>query len=109
MRARPASTKVAAVLFFSYRNADGTYEELHTGGVMPNGRTTKVLWSIHNSRAGSWVHIHGKNLTGTGTLSLGARGSGGIASIIDVPTPGCWQFTVKSGRVRGKVVMRVVS
>jgi hypothetical protein len=82
---------------------------LHTGGMMPDGGATKILWLVENRYTGSVFTLHGRNMTGTGQVHLQARGTGGMASIVNVPTPGCWRFQLKDGRAKGTVTMEVVA
>ena len=113
VRLKPSSARIFAVLFFSHRHSDGTYTLMHSGGWMPDGGTTKILWVIDNSKAGSTFSIHGTNLTGSGTYSMRSQARGPldqamIPSIIKLPTPGCWRLIVTVGKVKGIAVMRVV-
>jgi N-acetylneuraminic acid mutarotase len=113
VRLKPSSARIFAVLFFSHRHPDGTHTLMHSGGWMPDGGTTKILWVIDNPAAGDTFSIHGTNLTGGGTYSLRSQARGPldqamIPSIIKLPTPGCWRLIVTVGKVKGIAVMRVV-
>ena|SRR5665213_992300 len=106
--ATPASAGITGILFFRHLGAHGTGVYLHTGGRMPDGSTTKVLWLINNSEPGSTLKITGRNLTGSGTMHQTFTGSREVPSIVNIPTPGCWELQLRSGRVQGTVTMPVV-
>ncbi|MGH2387624.1 MAG: hypothetical protein ACRDIE_05420, partial [Chloroflexota bacterium] len=42
--AEPTSAGITAHLFFRRPGARGTAAHLHSGGTMPDGGTTKILW-----------------------------------------------------------------
>lgn len=81
-------------------------------GTMPDGAATKVLWVVNNPRGRGPARVRDTNLTGAGVIHLSGSGSVGSAvglvSIVKVPTPGCWRFVVRSGNVKGVVIMRAV-
>jgi hypothetical protein len=106
IKATPLSSGITAHLFYDNR-VGAAGEELHTHGRMPGGRTTKILWLFDH---GTVMTIDGRNLTGRGRThqTFSAAGDGSFPSIVDVPTPGCWRFQVKSGPVTGDVTLRVV-
>jgi hypothetical protein len=55
--------------------------------------------------------VEGRNLTGKGTFRdtfaaisyEGQEGAPSYASIIDLPTPGCWRLTLTTGDLRAHV------
>ncbi len=46
IRATPASAEITGHLFFVGPGARGANAELHIGGIMPDGASTKILWVI---------------------------------------------------------------
>jgi hypothetical protein len=112
--ARPVSAGITGHLFYG-RTIHGSAAAMHIHGTMPDGGATKILWVIWAAAVGPVLVITGHNLTGAGRThqAFPAASGGGVAgtpypSIIDVPIPGCWQFHLRSGQVRGTVTMRVV-
>lgn len=115
IKATPTAQGITGHLFYG-RTAQGQAADLHIHGTMPDGGTTKILWVITHSHSGPELLIDGHNLTTGGRTHqrFPAAGGGGVPgvqfpSIIDVPTPGCWQFQLRSGEVRGTVTLRAVS
>jgi hypothetical protein len=109
VQAQPASSGITAFLF--YAASDGPF--LHTGGHFPNGTNDKILWVIENPQAASDVEISGKALsnpreTFAQTFPVAASPTDNYPSIIDVPAPGCWQFTITSGPVTGTMTAWVI-
>ncbi len=89
---------------------------MHVDGKMPDGGATKILWVISHGNVGGTITIEGHNLSGPSRTrqDFPAAGGGGVPgsqypSIIVVPTPGCWQFYLRSGSVTGAVTLRVVT
>ncbi len=114
IKAVPTSSGITGHLFYGH-GARGAAAELHTHGLMPDGGTTKILWLIDHGTVGSALTIDGRNLTGPGRSHQTFPEAGGgtfpysqYPSIVDVPTPGCWRFHVRSGSVTGEVTLRVV-
>ncbi len=112
--ATPLSAGVTGHLFFGH-NAHGTAAEMHIHGTMPDGGATKILWVISHGNVGVTITIAGRNLTGSGRTKqdFPVAGGGGVPgsqypSIVVVPTPGCWQFHLRSGSVAGTVTLPVV-
>ncbi len=114
--ATPASAGITGHLFFVRPGAHGANAELHTGGRMPDGTSTKILWVISHGNVDSSIVIDGRNLIGTGRTHqvFPVAGGGTVAgrqypSIVIVLTPGCWQFRLRSGAVTGTVTLPVVA
>lgn len=108
-QAEPVSSRITAFLFYAYSN--GPF--LHTGGQFPNGTNDKILWVIENSQATNEVKIRGAALsnpreTFDQTFPVAASPADNYPSIIDVPAPGCWQFTITSGPVIGTMIVWVI-
>lgn len=107
LQADPVSSGITAHLFYGLR-------PLHTGGQFPDGAATKILWVITNPDARFELEVTGRNLSNSqGTyheiFPAAASPSNNYPSLIDVSTPGCWQFTLKSGTVVGTMVFWVVN
>ena len=84
---------------------------LYTGGEGPPplGGSMKILWAVRDSRR--LLTIAGDRLDGPGTYleSFGAVGVAGdagdwgyYASIVSIPTAGCWRLTALSPGKRGR-------
>jgi hypothetical protein len=115
MKAEPASSRIVAYLFYAgpVSSDTQTYRPLHTGGGYPDGSTTKILWSINNPNASVALEITGKKLsagheTFQQTFPMASSPWGDYPSIVNVPTPGCWQVQIKSGTVAATVTFWVV-
>lgn len=115
MKAEPTSSGIMAYLFFVLPGfaTTHTYGPLHTGGSYPDGRTTKILWSINNPNRSTALEITGKKLSaGHETFQqmfpMAAFPGGDYPSNVNVPTPGCWQLQIKSGTVAATVTFWVV-
>jgi hypothetical protein len=111
IEASPASAGITGHLFYAY-GLHGKAAELHTHGVMPHERSTKILWVIKHAGTGRMLNIAGRNLTGGGTMHqrfpVAISPANNYPSILDVPTPGCWRFQLGSGTVQGTVTMRAI-
>jgi hypothetical protein len=70
---------------------------------------TKILWTIRKG-AGRVLRISGRRLDGNDSFSERWPGVGGrkFPSIVRVPSAGCWQLSIVSGRVRASVVVQAV-
>lgn len=100
--ATPSVSGIIGYLFFAQvepANKPEYYLPMHTGGKMPDGATTKILWRIQNSSAIGEITLTGKNLFRPGSTFQQTfdAASDGIPSIVDVPTAGCWRFDLQSG------------
>ena len=102
IRADPLSSQVTAFLFFvepTYKQTH-TYQPMHTGGRYPDGsRSTKVLWILDALNFSDTATITGVKVSSPRevfqqTLSLAGSATPGAnyPSIVDVPSPGCWQI-----------------
>jgi hypothetical protein len=98
-----------------------TEGRIFTGGVAPGGYNVKVLWMFVSpgarARGSRTVVVDGTQLDGMATfqgevledrLQLG-YGPPAYASIIDVPSAGCWRLQVTSGRLTGQFDLRAVA
>jgi hypothetical protein len=81
---------------------------LFAGGVGSEGEAMKILWGVREGR--SVVSVTGDRLDAPGTFVRSFRSVGGIAggdyvyyaSIVDIPSAGCWRLTIGSPGTRGR-------
>jgi hypothetical protein len=90
---------------------------LWAGGVAPaGGPAMKVLWIVRNPHAAINLVVSGRKIGGRRSFIV-ARGAivhdASLApaqgleypSIVNIPSPGCWRLTVRSGAVVGSLVV----
>jgi hypothetical protein len=88
-------------------------------GVAPGrGYSMKVLWIIRNLHATGDLVLRARRLDGRGSwharfqrvFDASAQPAKGneYASIVNLPSGGCWRLDVTSGSVRGRYVVRAV-
>ncbi|MGC9974946.1 MAG: hypothetical protein ABSC36_06125 [Gaiellaceae bacterium] len=84
---------------------------IYAGGQSPDGRMSmKILWEIRNQHVSeASMRVKGRRLDGKGSFSDILAGKGQFPSIIDIPTPGCWQLTLKGAGATGSVTMIAVA
>jgi len=112
--ATPASIGITAHLFFATVPGTrfvrvGPHETaaaLYPHGMMPHGVSTKILWEINNPHAVVLgpLTIDGRNLAGGDTMHQlvpRAVGPTDYPSIVNIPTPGCWQLRVQIASLTG--------
>ena len=119
----PGRYRLRGLLWYwpeSWRKQQVQRARIYVGGKAPQGWTTKILWAFlgepAKTRAGGELVVRGRRLDGRGSFTQrfgpigyeGQNGAPSYASIIDVPKPGCWRLTLKTGRVRVSVVFRAV-
>ena len=83
---------------------DATTLELPVGGVWRDGRNAKVLWWARKRGAGVTLTIR----SGAFRMTVPSS-SAGFPSIVSLPSAGCWRLDVRTGRLRGTVVVRAVT
>jgi len=75
------------------------------------GRNMKVLWQVERSWGGS-LELVGTHLDAEGSFRqefpMAYSPESYFPSIVDVPSPGCWSFTLRTGDLAGVVVVRAV-
>lgn len=93
---------------------------IFTGGVAPAGYSTKILWVFVGKSAkgagGARLTLRGRRLDATGTFEQefaaisysGQQGAPSYASIINIPSAGCWRLTFSTGTLRSSVVFQAV-
>lgn len=74
----------------------------------PNNPTNKILWAVATARNGSPLHVEGHpegTTTPAVTYSFPDDSSPGeiYPSIVTVPSPGCWAFTLSWGAQQAQV------
>jgi hypothetical protein len=79
---------------------------IYTGGELPGGGATKILWIVRPMLSSQLV-ISGRQLDGSGGFEQQFRSASAaegtvFPSIVDVPSAGCWLLTVRNGRVAGR-------
>jgi hypothetical protein len=110
--ATPSTSGIIGYLFFAHvapTNKPEYYQPMHTGGKMPDGGTTKILWMIQDSSAIGELTVTGKNFSlprSTFQQTFSEAGAG-IPSILDVPTAGCWHLDLTSGSDHAMVIFWV--
>lgn len=116
LQAAPTRAGVLAVLFYSHgrSSAVGTRGRMPTAPDGARASSTKVLWVVqHPADTGaSHALLRGIELSGTErfTQTLGPAGAAGqYPSIIDIPSPGCWQIQFSAGTRRATIVVLAVA
>jgi hypothetical protein len=123
VRGEPPDVGLVALLWYwpeNWTNQQLREARIFTGGVAPAGYNVKILWAFlapsAKGRGGSELVVEGDPLEGGRAFKqefaaigyAGARGAPSYASIIDVPRPGCWRLTLKTGDLRASVDFRAV-
>ena len=124
LRGRPTTSGLAAVLWYwpqEWTDRHRPHAAIYTGGEMPQGWSTKVLWTFvgraQRGQGGRELVVKGTRLDAHGTFTqrFGAISYGGqrrapsFASIIDVPKAGCWRLDVATAQLRASVVVRAIT
>jgi hypothetical protein len=102
--------RIAGFLFFA-GNGTGPEALLHTHGQMPNGSATKILWYVRVPGGSRRLTLTGRRLGGEDRVRQDfseVSPPKNYPSIVTIPVAGCWKLSLRSGSVRGTVVMRVV-
>jgi hypothetical protein len=123
LAARPAGSGLAAMLWYwpsEWTRARRRGAAIYTGGEMPQGWSTKVLWTwvgpAQRGRGGRRLTVRGTRLDAHGSFTqrFGAISYGGqdrapsFASIINVPSTGCWRLDASTAELRASVVVRAL-
>jgi hypothetical protein len=89
---------------------------VYAGGVDPKtGTSEKVLWIVPlraRSRAGSYLHLVGRSGRKRFTKRLDQAWSDQtpgllFPSILNVPSPGCWTLTLRTGQITARATVLV--
>jgi len=115
IRGEPAGTRPVALLWYwptSWTRHHIRVARIFTGGIAPAGYNVKVLWTFlapaARGRGGRDLIVRGHQIDGPGSFragpfsvigNAGQRGAPSYASIIDVPHPGCWRLSLRTGRL----------
>lgn len=123
VRGEPRTVGLVGLLWYwpeNWQQSRLSSARIFTGGVAPAGYSTKILWAFlapsAKGRGGSRLLVRGRRLDGPGSFRQefaaisyeGQRGAPSYASIIDVPSPGCWRLQLSTGGLRASVVFRAV-
>jgi hypothetical protein len=123
LRGRPPSAGLAALLWYwpdEWKRRHERSAVIYTGGEMPQGWSTKVLWAFvgeaQKGRGGHKLTVRGTRLDARGSFTqrFGAISYGNqerapsFASIIDVPKAGCWRLDASTARLRASLVVRAI-
>jgi hypothetical protein len=123
-RGEPHAAGLVALLWYwpqSWQRHRLRTARIFTGGVAPAGYNVKILWMFVSpravARAGRELVVRGRQLDGPGTfrqrgfdlIDAGQGGPPSYASIIDVPSIGCWRLRVNTGGLRAHIDVRAVS
>jgi hypothetical protein len=125
----PASVGLVGLVWYwpkAWTAAGYRTARIYTGGTTPGTKTgpnMKILWAFLSAPAKrAYAHssattlvVKGTRLDGLGRTwqrfaPIGYAGEDGApswASIIDLPTPGCWRLRLTSGPLRATVVFLV--
>jgi hypothetical protein len=80
---------------------------LYTRGRTPDG-ATKILWVVRR-RYGATLTLRATRLDGAGTFTQRYKHRGGqFPSIVDIPEPGCWRLSLRTGKVRATFALQAV-
>jgi hypothetical protein len=95
---------------------------IYPGGKAPAGYNTKILWAFLSAKAkrtfnGGNLIVRGQRLDGLGKtwqqfVGIGYEGQDGApsyASIISLPSEGCWRLQLGAGGLRASVVFQATA
>jgi hypothetical protein len=123
IRGRPAGAGLAVLLAYWPQEWTRTRRRgaiIYTGGEMPQGWSTKVLWTFvgraQKGRGGSELLVKGTRLDAHGSFAQrfgaisfeGQAGAPSFASIVDVPKAGCWRLDASTAKLRASVVVAAI-
>jgi hypothetical protein len=110
---RPGRRIVGYLFYYGEELRKGTRLTIYTGGELPQGGATKILW-VPRPVGSSQVTVSGRRLDGPGTFRdefRSASSASGIVfpSIVNVPEAGCWLLTIRNGRAVGRFAVEAIS
>jgi hypothetical protein len=123
VRGRPAKVGLVGLLWYwpsEWQAGRVRTARIFVGGQAPAGYSTKVLWTFVAPSAvgagGGTLTVQGNRLDGTGSFTQefaaisfsGQNGAPSYASIINVPTPGCWALRLRAGLLRANLTLLAV-
>lgn len=110
---RPLPNKGAGFLFYYSAGMFRSRPEqaiIATNGKISASQGTKIFWWMPGG--GPRLIVIGQQLDGSGSFKQEfpalAPGSVSYSSIINVPSPGCWQLSLRTGDVSRTLVFRAV-
>lgn len=128
LRGAPANLGLVGLLWYwprAWTDAGFTTARIYTGGLTPGhpeGLSMKILWAFLSPTAkhrysGGHLVIQGRRLDAPGKtwqrfVPIGYAGQNGapsFASIVDLPSAGCWQVRLSAGGLHATVVFLAVS
>jgi len=99
-------------------DSEGTEASIYPGSFYPGGAGTKIMWvPTRLERIGTSLVIIGKRLDRSGSFRQVERVAYGqtpplvgplFPSIVNIPSPGCWMLTLRTGRAAGISVFRAL-
>jgi hypothetical protein len=125
VKASPATQGLVGLLAYwpeEWRTQHVTGAQIYSGGKSPaSGRNTKILWTFLAPRArkatdAQTLVAKGTRLDGPGRTwqqfhaisYTGQNRAPSFASIIDLPTPGCWRLDLTAGSLHGTTTFRAL-
>lgn len=123
VRGEPRGVGLVGLLWYwpaEWRQRRLRVARIFTGGVAPAGYSTKILWVFVGESAkgagGARLTVRGRRLDATGSFEQefaaisysGQQGAPSYASIVNVPSAGCWRLTLSTGTLRSSVVFQAV-
>lgn len=124
VRGEPEGSGLVALLWYwprEWMHRKLSEGRIFTGGVAPAGYNVKVLWMFVSpqarDRSGTTLVVRGTRLDGSAgfqqrfsRIGYGSdNGPPAYASIMDVPSPGCWRLEIRSGRLKAQVSLRAIT
>jgi hypothetical protein len=89
--------------------AKATDLRIYSGGSDGHGLNMKILWRPLRTGSAATVSIVGAQLDGSASFAQRfPTAGGGFPSGVNIPAAGCWLLTVRSGRLIGTVVAKVM-
>ncbi len=116
----PGSGMIGVLAYWPQRWPRRGEARVYAGGVAPGGMNAKTFWAFlgepAKKLAGPELVVRARRLDGPGRwhdsfAAIGYAGQNGVpsyASIIALPTPGCWRLTFTTGQLHATVDMRAV-
>jgi hypothetical protein len=123
VRGEPARAGLVGLIWYwpeEWRQRRVRAARIYTGGVAPAGYSTKILWVFlgrsSKGRGGAQLVVRGRRLDAPGSFRQefapisysGQQGAPSYASIVVVPSAGCWRLQLSAGSLRAGVVFQAV-
>jgi hypothetical protein len=123
VRGEPARTGLVGLLWywpFEWRQRGVRAARIYTGGSAAAGYSTKILWVFTarsaRGRGATRLAVRGRRLDAPGSFRqefaavsyAGQRGAPSYASIVDVPSAGCWRLELSTGSLRASLNFQAV-